>query len=209
MNQIDLKLLFAFIAIIFSSSGWTQDLTQWSKEELILKIEKLEAENKKLRTKIEGLDNEKIKEPQIEMDNPVFTPDPFRSNNNESIKTDSLVKTSFGNSISNQGIQGDGADQNSTGTAPSKVTHNLNGRQITSTTKLGNHSQSEGVVAVNIWVDRNGNVTKCFPGVKGSTTTNSLLYKVAKTTAMKCKFDINPNAPEIEKGVLFIKFIAD
>lgn len=60
--------------------------------------------------------------------------------------------------------------------------------------------QGEGKVVVDVTVDKSGKVTKAVPGVKGSTTLDQYLLKVAKEAALKAKFDDNPNAPEIQLG---------
>jgi len=60
--------------------------------------------------------------------------------------------------------------------------------------------QGEGTVVVDVTVDKSGTVTKAAPGVKGSTTLDQYLLKVAKEAALKAKFDNNPNAPEIQLG---------
>jgi len=60
--------------------------------------------------------------------------------------------------------------------------------------------QGEGTVVVDVTVDKSGTVTKAVPGVKGSTTLDQYLLKVAKEAALKAKFDNNPNAPEIQMG---------
>jgi colicin import membrane protein len=60
--------------------------------------------------------------------------------------------------------------------------------------------QGEGTVVVEVTVNKAGTVIKAIPGVKGSTTLDQYLLKVAKEAAFKAKFDNNPNAPEIQVG---------
>jgi periplasmic protein TonB len=206
MNYLHLKLLSAFVAIIISSFGWTQDLTQLSKEELIIKIEKLQAENEQLKTQTESLDIEKIKETKIESNESVFTPNskynnPTTSQLNDPLETDSLEQTPFGNPSTNQRDQGGGIGEVNN---PFSRNYSLGGRKIISAPKLVNTYSETGRVVVTIYVDRSGNVIRSVPGAKGSTTANPTLNKSAKTTAMKYKFNPDPNAPEIQKGVLTI-----
>jgi len=66
--------------------------------------------------------------------------------------------------------------------------------------------QSEGVVVVEISVDRKGNVTKADAGVKGSTTLDEYLLREARVAAMKAKFDSNDNAPLLQKGTITYNF---
>jgi len=63
-------------------------------------------------------------------------------------------------------------------------------------------NQSEGVVVVQISVDRKGNVTEAVPGVKGSTTLDEYLLREARDAAMKAKFDSNDTAPLLQKGTI-------
>jgi TonB family protein len=67
-------------------------------------------------------------------------------------------------------------------------------------------SQKEGVVVVEISVDRKGNVTKAVAGVKGSTTLDEYLLKEAQDAAMKARFDSNDNAPLLQKGTIWYNF---
>ena len=67
-------------------------------------------------------------------------------------------------------------------------------------------NQTEGVVVVEISVDRKGNVTKAVPGVKGSTTLDEYLLREARDAAMKAKFDSNDNAPLLQKGTITYNF---
>ncbi len=60
--------------------------------------------------------------------------------------------------------------------------------------------QVEGRVVVEISVDRSGNVTKAVAGVKGSTTLDEDLLKVAHDAAMKAKFNRSNDAPLLQKG---------
>jgi colicin import membrane protein len=66
--------------------------------------------------------------------------------------------------------------------------------------------QDEGVVVVEISVDRQGNVTKAVAGVKGSTTLDEYLLKTARDAAMKAKFDKSNEAPLLQKGTIIYNF---
>ncbi len=87
------------------------------------------------------------------------------------------------------------------------VSFSLSGRSMVAPPKIKNNTQEKGIVVVDIWVDNNGNVTKAVPGVRGSTTTSSILYKKAKEAALKTKFSANPNAPAVQKGTMTFVFI--
>ena len=82
----------------------------------------------------------------------------------------------------------------------------LSGRDIVFKPKVVANTQETGKVVVNIWVDRYGKVKRATPGAKGSTTTSSSLYKIAKEAAIKAKFSPNRDAPEEQKGTLVFDF---
>lgn len=67
--------------------------------------------------------------------------------------------------------------------------------------------QEDGKVVVEITVDKNGNVIKAKPGVKGSTTSNPNLLDIARRAAMSAKFNATTDAPEEQKGTITYNFI--
>ena len=80
------------------------------------------------------------------------------------------------------------------------VSFNLGGRSALSLPKPDYLKQKQGIVVVEVIVDRKGNVTKATPGVKGSTTLDNDLLKAAEKAALTAKFDVSPNAREYQKG---------
>ena len=54
--------------------------------------------------------------------------------------------------------------------------------------------QDQGVVVVEITVDKDGNVINVRPGVSGTTTLNKILLDAAEKAARQAKFTCNPNA---------------
>jgi len=87
------------------------------------------------------------------------------------------------------------------------ISFDLAGRQARSLPKPKHDIQSEGIVVVEVTVDRNGNVTQAVPGVKGSTTLEEYFLRVAREAAMASKFDRKPDAPVIQKGTITYHFI--
>lgn len=69
------------------------------------------------------------------------------------------------------------------------------------------NSKEEGLVVVNIWVDKNGNVTKAEAGARGTTTTNQALWKIATNAAKRATFSVNAKAPEEQKGTISYNFV--
>ncbi len=62
--------------------------------------------------------------------------------------------------------------------------------------------QKEGIVKVEIQVDRSGKVVSANPGVKGSTTLDSYLLGVAKRAALLSRFDNKEDAQNIQTGTI-------
>ncbi|MGM0666345.1 MAG: energy transducer TonB family protein [Bacteroidota bacterium] len=91
------------------------------------------------------------------------------------------------------------------GTGTEGVSFDLAGRQARSLPKPSYDIQNEGIVVVEVTVDRNGNVIQARPGVKGSTILEEYFLRVARDAAMAAKFDRKPDAPAIQKGT--IKYI--
>lgn len=87
------------------------------------------------------------------------------------------------------------------------ISYSLAGRTPQSLPKPEYNYQVEGVVVVEVTVDRYGNVTKAIPGAKGSTTLNDHLHRAAKEAALAAKFDRKPNAPAYQKGTITYHFI--
>lgn len=82
------------------------------------------------------------------------------------------------------------------------VQFNLAGRgQVALPTPEFNHQQ-EGVVVVEITVDRSGKVISAVPGVKGSTTLDSYLLNVAKKAALASRFTAKEDAALYQKGTI-------
>ncbi|MFO7852848.1 MAG: energy transducer TonB family protein [Bacteroidota bacterium] len=110
----------------------------------------------------------------------------------------------------NQGVEtgavGDDNYDQGAGTGTKGISADLAGRQARSLPKPTYDIQDEGIVVVEVTVDRNGNVTQAVPGVKGSTTLEEYFLRVAREAAMKAKFDRKPDAPVIQKGTITYKF---
>lgn len=86
------------------------------------------------------------------------------------------------------------------------VSFKLGGRKSLVLPKPDYLKQKQGTVVVQVTVDRNGNVTKATPGVKGSSTLDSDLLKAAEKAALTAKFDVSPNAPAYQTGTITYVF---
>ncbi len=64
----------------------------------------------------------------------------------------------------------------------------------------------EGIVVVDITVDRNGNVTSAVPGVRGTTNNSKCLTDPARRAALETKFNSDPKAPAGQRGQIIYRF---
>ena len=83
----------------------------------------------------------------------------------------------------------------------------LEGRGFQSLPKPNYEYQVEGKVVVEVSVDRSGKVVQAIPGVKGSTTLEENLLRVAKEAALKARFDAKSDAPAVQKGTITYIFV--
>ena len=86
--------------------------------------------------------------------------------------------------------------------------YNLGNRKIVGTLPKPNYPGNEqGKVVVEIFVDRNGVITKATAGIKGSTLLSKKYLDAAYSAAFKAKFDPNPDAKELQRGTITYNFI--
>ncbi len=85
--------------------------------------------------------------------------------------------------------------------------YSLGNRQALSKAKVKNDCQQTGKVVVEIKVDRNGNVVKATPGVRGTTNTAPCLMEKAEQAAIKTKWEADPSAPELQIGKITYNFL--
>jgi colicin import membrane protein len=94
-----------------------------------------------------------------------------------------------------------------TGTGDNSISYSLQGRGFLALPKPKYEYQQEGKVVVEVSVDRSGKVVQANPGIKGSSTLNPDLLRIAKEAAMKASFQIKQDAPAIQKGTITYNFI--
>ena len=82
----------------------------------------------------------------------------------------------------------------------------LSGRSSIHLQKPAFNIQKEGIVVVEITVNRNGNVISATPGVKGSTLVDNTLYAAAKKAALESKFNVKSDAAERQIGKITYHF---
>ncbi|MGA1226107.1 MAG: energy transducer TonB [Tamlana sp.] len=91
------------------------------------------------------------------------------------------------------------------GTGNGGVGYGLEGRGKISNNIFKQECNEEGLVVVEIRVDRSGKVIKATPGIKGTTGT-SCLFEAARKTALSFKFTPNKNAPSTQIGFVTVNF---
>jgi colicin import membrane protein len=90
-----------------------------------------------------------------------------------------------------------------------RPSYSLDGRSGLSLPKPYYPGNEEGVVVVQVTVDKSGIVTKAEPGVKGSNTANPALIAAAKKAALLAKFNVDNNAPAYQIGTITYRFVLD
>ncbi len=97
-----------------------------------------------------------------------------------------------------------------TGLGKSGNSFSLEGRSLSGALPEPTYNiQEEGTVVVEIVVDRNGKVIGATPKLKGSTTQNPELWRVAKEAALKARFNSDAGAAEKQVGSITYHFRLD
>jgi outer membrane biosynthesis protein TonB len=84
--------------------------------------------------------------------------------------------------------------------------YDLGGRRAISLPDPAYKYNDEGIVVVEVSVDRSGKVIQAIPGYKGSTTIDEYFLKVAREAALKTRFESKADAKEIQKGTITYNF---
>ncbi len=82
----------------------------------------------------------------------------------------------------------------------------LNGRGRPTNGKVVQECNESGTVVVQIFVNREGKVTKAIPGVKGTTNNNPCLLAPAKETALTYQWPADSKAPAEQIGFIVVNF---
>ena len=181
------------------------------------KLEKLEAD-RKIREQVEA--ERKIKE-QEELERKRIEAEQKRQADIMNRTRNALANSkNSGASSTGEGEAGGSGNQGvPTGSVDSKtrgdgsglgnkgISYALEGRGFRSLPTPKYDYQGEGRVVVEVSVDRSGKVTQAVPGIKGSTTLDEYLLRVAKEAALQARFDPKPDAPVIQKGSITYNFI--
>lgn len=78
----------------------------------------------------------------------------------------------------------------------------LAGRSNVTLPRPNYSSNDQGTVVIQIWVDRDGRVTRAEYQPKGSSTSNGYLVSQARAAALRARFNADPNAPDEQRGTI-------
>jgi hypothetical protein len=85
--------------------------------------------------------------------------------------------------------------------------YEMEGRKMINFPKIGLGTKDEGVVVVEVTIDKYGNVLKAEPGAPGTKTTDDkYLFVKAKSACQQAKFDSDPTAPLSTTGKIYVTF---
>ena len=96
--------------------------------------------------------------------------------------------------------EGNGGKGNGTG-------YDLGGRGAKSLHRPNDDFTEEGIVVVDIWVNRAGQVVRAEIATKGTTSINSDMRNKAKQAALRSSFTADPDAPEEQHGTITYTFV--
>ena len=85
----------------------------------------------------------------------------------------------------------------------------LGGRGLVRGPNISEKPEEAGKVVLNIFVDRNGKVTRVTQNLDKSTTTSQVLFNLAKKAALQCTFSSKPDAAAEQKGEMTFIFILE
>jgi hypothetical protein len=143
--------------------------------------------------------NTKVENPKKEEEKPTEP-----AINQNALFAKGKVKTGNGGQQGISNGEGSGAGGNGEGKG---VSFNLGGRGAKELVPPTSSTTKVGKIVVEIFVDREGNVVKAKAILKGTTITDSNLFRKCEQAARKCKFAADSNAPEVQKGTITYRFV--
>jgi outer membrane biosynthesis protein TonB len=151
----------------------------------------------------------KKEEPKIEPE-----PEPVKQVNTRAMykggsNTSSSTNAGDGNTNSpgNQGsITGNASEQSYNGGDGTGVSLDLVGRKLLNKPEIYDNNQNNGKVVVEIFVNREGVITRATAGARGTTITDTELWKRCEQSVMKCHLNAVDNGAEIQTGKIIFSF---
>ncbi len=88
-----------------------------------------------------------------------------------------------------------------------EIEYEMEGRRMIKFPKIGLGTKDNGVVVVDVVIDKYGNVLSANPGAPGSKTTDDkYLFVKARSACQQAKFDSDPTAPLSTTGKIYVVF---
>lgn len=88
-----------------------------------------------------------------------------------------------------------------------EIEYVMEGRKMIKFPKIGLGTKDNGVVVVEVTIDKYGNVLTAEPGAPGTKTTDDkYLFVKAKSACQQAKFDSDPTAPLSTTGKIYVTF---
>lgn len=180
------------------------------------KLEKIEADKKikeqletdRIRKELEDIKRKKV-EAELKRESDIINRTKNALANSKNAGTSSTGEGVAGGP-GNQGVTSGSIDSKvrgeGSGLGDKGPSYDLKGRDVQTLPLPKYDYNADGIVVVEVSVDRLGKVTQAVPGTKGSTTLEEYLLKVAKEAALKARFEAKPDAPVIQKGTITYNF---
>ena len=168
-------------------------------------VDKLE-EEKLLKRKADSLADVKRKELLIQKEQEIKRAELdalMGGLSNEPSSTDGTTDTA-----GNQGVvtgSPDSSEYYSQGGNDENGDYRLSGRKVLNKA-IYEANCVEGIIFVKIEVNKKGKVIKATPGVKGSTSQEPCLMEPASKAAMETTFNPDPDAKEVQVGIIVYRF---
>ncbi len=130
----------------------------------------------------------------------------------QTVNQNALYRPSGGNGDTGEGTgtgNGNGNESgtgNGQGNGPGDGYYEMAGRNLLKGPDINAQTQEVGYIALNIFVDQNGNVVNVTYNREKSDIQNAALIEQCKKSAKTMKFDANPNAKVEQKGIYYFKF---
>ena len=156
---------------------------------------------------------EKPKTTKTKQNKPVEEPKPtvnqramYKGNNNPQAGGSEGITGQPGDQGNPNGLAGikkyDGQGGKGNGTG-----YSLGGRGAKSLHRPNDDFSEEGIVVVDIWVNRSGQVTRAEVSNKGTTLINNDMRQKAVQAALRSTFASDPDAPEEQHGTITYTFV--
>lgn len=179
------------------------------------RLEKIEQDRlEKVRLEQERIEKERLEKERIEKERQAEairkrTQNAFSSGKGTANTAGQGTSSTAGNAGSSKG------DPNANSTIGSGVGNKGSGYDLTGRSMVGSlpvpneNIQEEGIVVIQIEVDKDGKIISATPILRGATTQDARLRKAAVEAALRARFNSDPTAPAKQTGTITYHFQLD